>query len=114
LISKDRRYAGLMQINSDPNPIAEPAYASDQRRRYQSPGRRLMHQRPPQKIFHSFQQLLRIATQRRIQAALTIDFIDAFPPEHSLRNGLTAASRSPWCAALVSHYRPRQIIVSQA
>ena len=33
---------------------------------------------------------LRIATQRRTQAALAIDFVDSFAPERSLRNGFTA------------------------
>jgi hypothetical protein len=34
----------------------------------------------------------RIATQRWTQAALTVDLVDVFPPEHSLRDGFTAYS----------------------
>jgi hypothetical protein len=36
--------------------------------------------------------LPRIATQRRTQAVLTIDFVDVFAPEHSLRDGFTTYS----------------------
>jgi len=32
----------------------------------------------------------RIATQRWIQAAFGSDFVDVFPPKHSLRSGLRA------------------------
>jgi hypothetical protein len=41
-------------------------------------------------IFYTYQQLLRIATQRRTQASLAVDFIGVFLQEHSLRNGVTA------------------------
>ena len=44
----------------------------------------------------------RIATRRRTHAALTIDFVSVFPPEHSLRNGGTAYTRSPRCPGLIA------------
>jgi hypothetical protein len=39
--------------------------------------------------------LQRIATQRWIQAAFGSDFVDVFPPKHSLRSGFTAYIRPP-------------------
>jgi hypothetical protein len=41
-------------------------------------------------IFHSYQQLLRIATQPTTQRSYHIDIKDIFTQKHSLRDGFTA------------------------
>jgi len=43
-------------------------------------------------IFHSYQQLLRIATQLATQHPHYIDIQGFFAPKHSLRDGFTAYS----------------------
>jgi hypothetical protein len=53
------------------------------------------HQPPALKFFHSYQQLLRIATPPTTQNQHHIDTQGIFAPEPSLRNGFTAYTRSP-------------------
>jgi hypothetical protein len=49
-------------------------------------------------IFHSYQQLLRIATQPTTQQPHDIDIQGGFAPKHSLRDGFYGLfARSPRC-----------------
>jgi hypothetical protein len=55
-----------------------------------TPGHRNAHQRPSTVQVVEKSRPQQIGTLRRTQAAFAIDFIDVFPPEKSLRSGLTA------------------------
>jgi hypothetical protein len=57
-------------------------------------------------IFHSYQQLLRIATQPTTQHPHRIDIQGIFVPKHSLRDGFTAYSELSPVNGLFCHRHP--------